>query len=153
MHLSISRTFACGFAVAAIVFLFGGCARPDTGSTGPGTEDRAIPTTGNADPEGLQDQIYRLYANGRFAEAIPLSARLLRQQEKTLGPDHPDVATSLNNLALLYNTMGDYARAEPLSERSLAIRELRQAGSRPTNEPPSTDRHGQGGKALYSEGI
>jgi tetratricopeptide (TPR) repeat protein len=43
--------------------------------------------------------------------------------EKTLGPDHPDVATSLNNLAQLYETQGQYAQAEPLFKRSLAISE------------------------------
>jgi tetratricopeptide (TPR) repeat protein len=31
------------------------------------------------------------------------------------------VATSLNNLAALYQTQGDYAKAEPLYKRSLAI--------------------------------
>ena len=41
--------------------------------------------------------------------------------EKALGPDHPDVATSLNNLALLYDNQGRYADAEPLYKRSLAI--------------------------------
>lgn len=33
------------------------------------------------------------------------------------------MATSLNNLALLYKTQGQYAKAEPLYKRSLAIRE------------------------------
>jgi len=31
------------------------------------------------------------------------------------------VATSLNNLALLYKKLGDYAKAEPLYKRTLAI--------------------------------
>ena len=35
----------------------------------------------------------------------------------------PDVATSLNNLANLYQDMGRYAEAEPLYRRCLAIRE------------------------------
>jgi hypothetical protein len=37
------------------------------------------------------------------------------------GPDDPDVASSLNNLALLYHTQGKYAEAQPLYQRSLAI--------------------------------
>ena len=37
--------------------------------------------------------------------------------EKALGPDHPDVAISLNNLAALYNDQGRYADAEPLYKR------------------------------------
>ena len=43
--------------------------------------------------------------------------------EKTVGRDHAAVATSLNNLAGLYCTQGQYAQAEPLYKRSLAILE------------------------------
>ncbi len=38
-----------------------------------------------------------------------------------LGPEHPDVAESLNNLAELYRAQGKYAGAEPLYKRALAI--------------------------------
>ena len=41
---------------------------------------------------------------GRYADAEPLYQRSLAISEKALGPDHPDVATSLNNLAGLYET-------------------------------------------------
>ncbi len=40
-----------------------------------------------------------------------------------LGPEHPDVATSLNNLAELYRATGRYAEAEPLYQRAIAIAE------------------------------
>jgi CHAT domain-containing protein len=43
--------------------------------------------------------------------------------EKTLGAEHPSVGESLNSLALLYHTKGDYARAEPLYQRALRIKE------------------------------
>ena len=43
--------------------------------------------------------------------------------EKALGPEHPDVATILNNLAGLYKAQGHYAEAEPLYKRALAIDE------------------------------
>ncbi len=43
-------------------------------------------------------------------------------REKALGLEHPDVAQSLNNLAVLYEAQGKYAAAEPLYKRSLAIR-------------------------------
>ena len=49
--------------------------------------------------------------------------RALAISEKALGPEHPDVATSLNNLALLYQAQGRYAEAEPLHKRALAISE------------------------------
>ena len=57
------------------------------------------------------------------AEAIPFAQRSLAIREKALGPDHPEVAQSLNNLALLYEAQGRYADAEPLYKRALAIKE------------------------------
>jgi tetratricopeptide (TPR) repeat protein len=44
-------------------------------------------------------------------------------REKRLGPDHPSVATSLNNLAEVYRNQGRYGDADPLYRRSLAILE------------------------------
>ncbi len=38
-------------------------------------------------------------------------------------PQHPGTARSLNSLALLYKAKGDYAQAEPLLKRALAIAE------------------------------
>ena len=60
---------------------------------------------------------------GDYAKAEPLYQRALAIREKALGPEHPDVARSLNNLANLYHDRGDYAKAEPLYQRALAIRE------------------------------
>ena len=51
---------------------------------------------------------------GRYADAEPLYKRSLAIREKALGPDHPDVAHSLNNLAVLYDAQGRYADALPI---------------------------------------
>ena len=56
-------------------------------------------------------------------QAEPLYKRALAIREKTLGPDHPDTAQSLNNLAALYDSQGQYVQAEPLYRRALAVRE------------------------------
>ena len=58
---------------------------------------------------------------GRYAEALPALQQSLALREKALGPEHPDVATDLNNLAALYHAQGAYAKAEPLYQRSLKI--------------------------------
>ena len=68
---------------------------------------------------------------GRYAEAEPLYRRALAIGEKRLGPDHPAVATSLNNLALLLKTQGKYVEAEPLYRRALAIGEKRLGPDHP----------------------
>jgi CHAT domain-containing protein/Tfp pilus assembly protein PilF len=50
---------------------------------------------------------------------------VLAIRERQGGPEHLDVALSLNNLASLYATLGRYAEALPLQQRALAIREKR----------------------------
>ncbi|SEP42902.1 tetratricopeptide repeat protein [Nitrosovibrio sp. Nv6] len=60
---------------------------------------------------------------GHYARAEPLFHQALAIREKTLGPDHPDVASSLHNLAELYRAQGQYEKAEPLFQRALAARE------------------------------
>ncbi|MFM8277066.1 MAG: CHAT domain-containing tetratricopeptide repeat protein, partial [Cyanobium sp.] len=76
-----------------------------------------------AEVKAWREQVQLLYQQGKFAEAIPLQAHDLAWTEKTYGSDHPDTATSLNNLAGLYLNQGRYGEAEPLYKRSLSIRE------------------------------
>jgi tetratricopeptide (TPR) repeat protein len=66
---------------------------------------------------------FYLFGRAMYAEAEPLYRRSLAISEKALGPDHPHVATGLNNLAGLYRNQSKYVEAEPLYRRSLAIRE------------------------------
>jgi len=53
---------------------------------------------------------------GKYADAEPLYKRSLAIREKALGPEHPDVAASLNNLAELYRAQGKYAEAEVIGD-------------------------------------
>jgi|SRR6516162_8062613 Tfp pilus assembly protein PilF len=43
--------------------------------------------------------------------------------EEAFGPDNPNVATALNEVAMYYYVRGHYAEAEPLYRRTLAMRE------------------------------
>ncbi len=47
--------------------------------------------------------------------------RALRIREKVFGPEHTDVATSLNNLANLLQKTGEFAASKPLYQRALRI--------------------------------
>ena len=60
-------------------------------------------------------------AQGKYAEAEPLYKRSLKIWEKALGPEHPDVATSLSNLAELYRQIGKEDEAEILETRARKI--------------------------------
>ncbi|MGH7261960.1 MAG: tetratricopeptide repeat protein, partial [Nitrospiraceae bacterium] len=55
------------------------------------------------------------------AGARPLQERALAIREKALGPEHPETAISLSNLASVLRDQGDLAGARPLYERALAI--------------------------------
>ena len=59
----------------------------------------------------------------RYNEASVSFRKALSICERVLEPEHPDVATSLNNLAFLYRSQGLYDKAEPLYVRALEIRE------------------------------
>jgi len=74
----------------------------------------------------LNEKISKLLDAGKFDDAMALAQRALAIVEEDLGPYHPDVATALDNLAMLYVEHGRYAEAEVLLKRSLVIRD--QAG-------------------------
>ena len=71
----------------------------------------------------LNQQVIKLYGQGRYLKAIKIAEKVLAIREKTLSPDHPKVAESLNNMARLYESLGYYAKAEPLHKRALGILE------------------------------
>jgi hypothetical protein len=48
-----------------------------------------------------------------------------------LGPDHPEVAITLNDLALLYESLGRLGEAVQLLTRALTIRESRMGADHP----------------------
>ena len=51
----------------------------------------------------------------------PLYLQALELWQRLLGQEHPNVASSLNNLANLYNSQGRYAEAEPLYLQALEL--------------------------------
>ena len=64
-----------------------------------------------------------LQDTNRLGEAEPLMRRVVEILEKAYGPDHPNVATSLNNLAQLLQDTNRLGEAEPLMRRALEIDE------------------------------
>ncbi|MBD2353605.1 tetratricopeptide repeat protein [Tolypothrix sp. FACHB-123] len=58
---------------------------------------------------------------GLYDQAAPWFEQCLESTKKRLGAEHPDVATSLNNLALLYASQGQYSQAEALNIQALEL--------------------------------
>jgi CHAT domain-containing protein len=76
--------------------------------------------------EELNAKGNRLYGEGKYIEATEACRRALdirrRLYPKERFPDgHPNLAMSINNLAVLYRSAGEYARAEPLYVEALAM--------------------------------
>jgi tetratricopeptide (TPR) repeat protein len=61
------------------------------------------------------------YAFGELHETEYLLKLLLKIQEKLLGPEHPDLAQTLNNLGVLRHTQGRLAEAEAFYQWALEV--------------------------------
>jgi hypothetical protein len=75
----------------------------------------------SADLQAIMDAAEQAAASNDF----PTAARHLRDaaalQESTLGPAHPDLANTLNNLGVVCERLGDILEAEPCFRRAYAI--------------------------------
>lgn len=63
-----------------------------------------------------------LWGAGRFSDGAEMLERELGLRRRVLGPDHPEVATTLNNLAALTGAGGDLPGAEALFKESLKLK-------------------------------
>jgi len=59
----------------------------------------------------------------QYAQAETLIKHALALREQLLGPEHPEIATTLDSLASIYFEQGKYLEAEPLYQQALTIRE------------------------------
>jgi tetratricopeptide (TPR) repeat protein len=67
--------------------------------------------------------VIRLYQQGKYKEALRIAHQSAHLTKDTFGGDYPDYAESLNNLALMYDSLGVYEKAEPLYLQVLQIRQ------------------------------
>ncbi len=75
-------------------------------------------------------RIYR--AQGKLAEAEPLFKRALEIYEKKLGAEHPSVAATIGELAVLAFDREQFVEAEILKRRGLAIEEKKYGSENAT---------------------
>ena len=92
---------------------------------------RAQDDRAQAQLKALHERATQFRERGEYKKASDLYEQKVKLAIKTFGPDHPEVATSLNNLASLYEAQGRYAEAEPLYQRSLKIKEAKLGPDHP----------------------
>ena len=71
--------------------------------------------------EVLTSEVMKLYRSGDYIQGVKVANRALQVAQQNDGPNHPNVALSLSNLAELYEIQKEYAKAEQLYKRSLEI--------------------------------
>jgi tetratricopeptide (TPR) repeat protein/tRNA A-37 threonylcarbamoyl transferase component Bud32 len=79
----------------------------------------------------LNDMGAVYYLEQRYAEALEYQERARQIKEKVLGPDDPDVAVTVSNIALALNKLGRAAEALRMSDRSLRIHQRALGDSHP----------------------
>jgi tetratricopeptide (TPR) repeat protein len=91
----------------------------------------ALAVARHADAAGIAEPTTRLFnqlgvlfdVKADYAQAEALKRRTLAIAEASYGPNHPEVAIRVNNLAALLYRTNRHAEAEPLYRRALAIDE------------------------------
>jgi len=66
-------------------------------------------------------QVHLLIGQKKFADARPVAEEALESRKKLFGDSHPDMATSLQNLAFVYGKMGNDIEAERLYQHAIEI--------------------------------
>ena len=66
-------------------------------------------------------QVAYLYNQGRYHDAIPIAQQAVQLTRDLFGEKHAEYATSLNNLATLYNMVNDYPAAIPKYQQALEV--------------------------------
>ncbi|HEV7842556.1 MAG TPA: TonB family protein [Pyrinomonadaceae bacterium] len=82
-----------------------------------------------AEADKLSAEAVKLYAAGKYDEALPPAKNALKIREKELGSDHPLVAVALSNLAGILMAKREVKDAEALYRRALAIYEKKYGGN------------------------
>ena len=66
----------------------------------------------------MNEQGETFSAQRKHAQAQPLYEKALQIRRRLLTDDHPDTATSYNNLATSFTGQGKHAQAQPLFEKA-----------------------------------
>jgi CHAT domain-containing protein/Tfp pilus assembly protein PilF len=67
------------------------------------------------------DEALRLYGEGKYQDGLRAASEAAEVCKRLMGPAHPDYGAILINLALIYQSMGDYARAESLCRQASEV--------------------------------
>lgn len=77
---------------------------------------------GTTDQPGMDPKDISLFQNlGEYEKALEYYMKALAIREKVLGREHPDTATTYNNIGVLYYYMQDYVEAKQYLQKAYFI--------------------------------
>jgi CHAT domain-containing protein/tetratricopeptide (TPR) repeat protein len=97
--------------------------------------------------QDLTARVEQLYSEGKIVEAIPFAERALAIARSIFPSPHQNLASSLNDLGLLYSHQGRWSEAEPLYQESLSTR--RQLFGNTANDDLASSLNNLGQLYLY----
>lgn len=74
----------------------------------------------------LNQEAIKLYRAGNYERAVVVAKKAIEVVQENVGPDHPNVATSLENLANLYRATKRDREAVELEKRAARIRAIKR---------------------------
>ena len=92
-----------------------------------------------ADIQALMDRAEQAAHRGDFAAAEEALRLAVELQERTLGASSPEIASTLNNLGIVYERLNRPAEAESCYRKSFAIAKAAFAGDHPLVETSATN--------------
>jgi tetratricopeptide (TPR) repeat protein len=75
-----------------------------------------------------------LHYQGDYCKALEYNQKALTIREKVQGTEHPDTATTYNNMALVYQAQGDYPKALKYYQKALFTLEKVLGVNHPTTK-------------------
>jgi len=81
--------------------------------------------------EETNKKLLQLYRDGLYTEAAALGERALIQARRSFGNQHPNYGIAINNLAVIYRSLGYYEQALPLQLLALKVTETVSGKSDP----------------------
>lgn len=76
---------------------------------------------GGIEEVGMPKSDESSYSQAQYNDTLEFYCNTLKEREKLLGEDHPDTATSYNNVASVYYSKGEYDKALDFYEKGLQI--------------------------------
>ena len=74
----------------------------------------------------LNQEVMDLHQQGNYDRAVVVAQKALEVAKENVGPDHPAVANSLENLAALYRATKRDKEAQELEKRAERIRAIKR---------------------------